>query len=103
MTQAGVAISEQRLSKDLGFSHAEFFRALPKALVGYDYAIAGELITVTLAGGKIEIRLGREQERRIAMLRLPRTQVDFRFVDLSDEQVSGFLQRFDRSFQRGGG
>ena len=62
------------------------------------------MVTLSEGGGRtLRIRLNAEGERRIANLALPRTIVEFRFEGYTDALVEAFLQRFDRSFRRGGG
>lgn len=41
--------------------------------------------------------------RQIALVRLPRLQVDFVFDAVSPEARAGFMRRFDLFMQRGGG
>ena len=41
--------------------------------------------------------------RQIALMRIPRLQVEFRFEHLSDQARTQFMRRFDLLTQRGGG
>jgi len=89
--------------REMGVTHAEFFRSLPPALGDAGHRIDGTLIRVSLPPGRLEIRLGPEGVRRIASLSLPRTVVTLRFENLERDAVDAFLLRFERAFQRGGG
>ncbi|MEE4379512.1 MAG: hypothetical protein V2J55_18660 [Candidatus Competibacteraceae bacterium] len=91
------------VTREMGLTHAEFFRTLARAFAGWRFEIQGTTVTIFEQERLLEITLAPEQERRIALLRLPVTQVKFTFHDYSDGQRSAFLRHFDRYFQRGGG
>jgi len=93
-----------RFSREMGVSHAEFFRTLPAALTGRDYTVSGTVVTVTeTADRRIVITLDPQSERRIAMLRLPMTLVTFEFCGYAESEIAAFMRHFERRFQRGGG
>ncbi|MEQ8495922.1 MAG: hypothetical protein RLW42_17050, partial [Gammaproteobacteria bacterium] len=54
-------------------------------------------------GRRLVVRLAAERERRIALLRLPVTDVHFEFTAFPAAARDAFLARFDRAFQKGGG
>jgi hypothetical protein len=89
--------------REMGLSHAEFFRTLARALAGWRFKIQSNTVVVFEQERCLKITLAPEQERRIAMLRLPVTQVTFTFHGYSDAQSNTFLRHFERYFQRGGG
>ncbi|MCK6426014.1 MAG: hypothetical protein L6Q75_13075 [Burkholderiaceae bacterium] len=55
------------------------------------------------AAGRLELRWQVLPARAIALMRMPRLQVAYRFSGLSAEQQAGFLHYFDLFMQRGGG
>jgi hypothetical protein len=93
----------QSFTKEMGYTHREFFRNLPVALKDVPYHVKGETISISYEDGKVEIQLGEMQNRQIASLSLPYMQVSFTFFDLSPEQREAFYTPFQRSYQKGGG
>ena len=90
-------------SREMGLTHAEFFRTLPAAMGGQDYVVAGSRVSVENGDRRLTISLDPEGERRIALLRLPVTRVTFEFSGYTQQDIDAFMQRFERRFQRGGG
>ncbi len=92
------------IQREMGLSHREFFRSLPNALSGYHYQISDSMITVMgQRSGSLTIKLGPQQERRIAALILPMTPVSFEFSQVAQAKIKAFMDNFQRHFQRGGG
>ena len=89
--------------REMSITHADLFRLLPAAIQNRPYALATRSITVQLEGGTVEIDFSEEEQRNIASLVLPVTHLNFRFCGVAPQAVSLFMERFDRSFQRGGG
>ena len=89
--------------RHMGLTRAEFLRTLPEALGHPHYSIDGDRIEIADRAGSILIRLGPPEERRIGMLRLPVTRVEFRFGAMPEAERERFMARFERYFQRGGG
>ncbi len=87
----------------MGVSHADFFRLLPRAMGDTPYEIDGLAVTGQIEQGAVEIRVGPEQTRRIALLAIPYCQVDFHYRNLSDARIDAFDAAFYLAFQRGGG
>ncbi len=94
---------EVRATKDMALSHADFFRILPALLDGESYEIDGNNVRIARESGHIEIRLSPESHRQMAALRLPRTQIELRFLDCSAQAMETFLANFDLRYRRGGG
>lgn len=90
-------------TREFGFSHAEFFRALPAAIAHRDYAVCGNTVRLDYEQGRVAIELGPEAVRAIALLRIPTTKLTFTFCQLSEPQREQFMRRFNLYFQRGGG
>lgn len=90
-------------SKEMGLTHADFFRLLPRAMGDYGYEIDGSTVRATVHAGTVEIVLGPQKTRQIALLRLPYAVVSFTFKDVSEAQQLAFTEHFDLHFRRGGG
>ena len=98
MTQAG-----DRITKEMAITHADFRRVLRGAFGEAVDDPGGNRLAVTIDGGRLDITLGPERERQIALFRLPACTVELAFTGLSPEAAGAALARFERSFQRGGG
>ncbi len=99
MSNASVVIN-----KDMGITHAEFLRLLPRALGDDGFAVAGTTITYQdQSGRKLTIQLEPESERRIALMRIATTPVSLHFQGYDEAALDAFMLRFDRAYQRGGG
>jgi hypothetical protein len=100
---AGQSRQPVRIVKDMTITHPEFFRTLQRLLHDSPHERAHDGVTFQLGGGRVEIRLGPEQDRRLGRFRLPRTLVEMRFDDCERGAVDAFVARFDLHFRRGGG
>lgn len=90
-------------SREMGLTHDDFWRLLPRAMGEHAYEIQGDTVHAKVQGGSLKISLGELQERRIALLRLPFAVVSFQFNDISEADQLAFKAHFDLHFQRGGG
>ena len=88
---------------EMGLTHAEFFRTLPAALGDRPYRVEGAVVSIDDQGHKVTIRLAPESMRRIALLQVPVTRVEFIFDGHEPEQIESFMAHFARYYQRGGG
>lgn len=89
--------------REMTITHDDFFRLLPKALAEYQFRISGNLIQVQLQSGSVDIQLTPETTRKIGNLELPVTHLDFHFENIAQDQMQVFFERFNRSYQKGGG
>ena len=87
----------------MGINHADFFRILPRALGTDDYAKTGNGAVLEGGGKRLEISLGPEGKRTIALLALPITMVTMRFTGYGEAELAETMKRFDLYFRRGGG
>lgn len=87
----------------MGLTHDDFWRLLPRAMGHHHYERKGDEVHATIDGGKLVIALGPPQERKIALLRIPYSEVVFTFTDVQEEQRAAFKTHFDLHYQRGGG
>ena len=96
-------LPEIRYSREMGLTDDDFWRILPKAMGEHSYRIDGRTVHGNVNAGTVEILLGPSQERRIALLRLPFSEVSFTFRDVTEAEQQAFKRHFDLYFQRGGG
>jgi hypothetical protein len=87
----------------MGLTPEEFLRTLPAALGDRDYSLRGQEILIRHPHGRIRILLHPIRQRKIGMLTLPVTSVEFCLQELGQEERQRFMTRFERYFQRGGG
>lgn len=87
----------------MGLTHSEFFRTLPAAMGELPYTVIDHQVQAHQDGKQLSIRLDPQQERRIALLRIPYTWVHFEFNDYSQSEIDQFMDYFNSRFQRGGG
>ena len=100
MNDTGTVIT---LRREMGISHADFFRSLPAAIEPGSFRLVDDTVWIETPAGELQIRLSPQGERRIAALRLPVTVIEFSFPGWTQDRVNEFLARFDRYFRRGGG
>ena len=91
------------ITREMGITHSEFFRLFPLAAEGYDCRIEGGTVTLRQSHRSLIIRLSAKSERRIALLTVPVTHVEFEFNSFTDQEMREFMERFDRAYQRVGG
>ena len=92
------------VDKEMGITHAEFFRVIGRALDGRPHRVEGTRVRLAEGDGRrLDITLAAEGERRIAGLALPVTRVRLAFTGYGETEAADLLARFDRWFQRGGG
>lgn len=87
----------------MGVDHRDFFRYLPRAMGEHPYRVEGSTVHAEIDGGMLEMRIGAEQIRRIALIALPYCEVSFTFRGMSVASQQAFKRHFDLRFQRGGG
>ena len=92
-----------QFSRDMGITHADFFRLLPKAVNGRTYSVEQNKVNIVEAERQVVLSLSPQGERVIASLRLPTTRVDFAFSNYSKAEVDRFMAHFELYFRRGGG
>ena len=97
------ALPVVRIVKDMGITHAEFFRTVRSLLDGEEAEVGDDGVTLRRGAAAIEIRLGPEGARSLGRFRLPRTEVELLFRGCTAAEVSAFVARFDNCFRRGGG
>jgi len=91
------------LEREMGLDHADFWRLLPRAVGDRPWRADGHRAVIDLAAGRVEIELGRERVRRIALMAIPVTPVTIRWQGVDKAVFDAFLADFERHYQRGGG
>jgi hypothetical protein len=91
------------IEKEMGITHAEFFRVIRRALAGRPHVIEGNRVRIEDGPCRLDITLSAEEERRIALVALPVTRVRLAFTGYGPAETAEALAAFDRWFQRGGG
>jgi hypothetical protein len=89
--------------RDMACTEAEWLGWLPRALNGHDWRLNGALLTVPVGDGTLSVRWHTLAPRVIALLKLPRLNVEYDFQGVSPEDRAAFMRRFDLYMQRGGG
>ena len=98
-----MARDEHVVDKEMGTTHKEFFRLLPKAVGDAGIEVDGLDVRVSDGARLLRISLSEESERRLGNFRLPVTHVRLTFSGYSDAEREAALNRFWHAFQKGGG
>ena len=91
------------IEKEMGMTHSDFFRTIPRALGSEDYTRSANGVVMETDGRRLEIVVGLEGERRIALMVIPRTQVTMTFSGYDETEIKAAVKRFDMMFKKGGG
>ena len=90
--------------KDMALTFEDFKRGLPAAMAGLDYMIDGTTVRTGDTEKGITITVKPLPARVLGgLLRVERSEVRIVFRGYGEAESSGFMDRFDRSYQRGGG
>jgi len=91
------------VDKEMGITHADFFRTIPRALNSTRYRQSATGVTLEADGRRLEVTIGPEGERRIALMVIPKTQVRLVFSGYDKDEIEAAIKRFDMMFKKGGG
>jgi len=91
------------VKKEMALTYADFFRTIARALGTNDFKTKPDGVVLDVGGKRLEITLGPERRRKIAMLEIPACDVTLTFTGYSDEEKAATLDLFWRMFQKGGG
>ena len=89
--------------REMACTEAEWLRLLPAAIGRHAWRQEPGGASVTIGSGTLRLRWRVAQPRAIALLRMPRLLVGFRFGDVAAAERVDFMNRFDLFMQRGGG
>jgi len=90
-----------KIEKEMGYTHADFFRLLPRAMGANPYEINGLEVNCNLPSGSLRITLGEERERQLVLVVMPYTNVTFEYTNVSDEDRERFIKYFELRFMKG--
>lgn len=90
-------------TRELGLTHAEFYRSLPPAIAHRVFTVEDNRVRIDDGDRTVTIELGEQRYRSIASLRLPYLEARFTFLGFTTAERLKFMERFERYFQRGGG
>ena len=93
----------ERFEREMGCTQAEWLMWLPAAIGAHAWQREGDSAVVRIAAGTLLLQWQVGEPRVIALIRLPRLHVQFRFEGVDAEQRLAFMKRFDLYMQRGGG
>jgi hypothetical protein len=94
------------LKRDMAVTHDEFYRLIIKTIIdGHLLKIDPENSSVSFPflNGYVDINLDNQLTRKIASLSIHHTPMNFKFQGLTKEQIDTYLEKFNTTFQKGGG
>jgi len=95
---------EPVFEREQGCTEAEWLSWLPGAVRDHTLHLGGPgRAHVAIGTGRLELAWAALPPRQIALIRMPRLRVGFRFEGVDAEARSRFMQYFDLFLQRGGG
>ena len=91
--------------RDQGCTEAEWLAWLPGAVRGHALTVsrAGGGAQVAIDAGTLDLTWHALPPRQIALVRLPRLAIRFRFDGVDEDARQRFMRYFDLYMQRGGG
>lgn len=90
--------------RDQGCTEVEWLAWLPGAVRGHVLTLPSPgSAQVAIDGGRLELAWHVLPPRQIALVRLPRLAIRFRFLDVDEAARQRFMRYFDLYMQRGGG
>nr|MDP2191308.1 hypothetical protein [Rhodoferax sp.] len=93
----------ERFDREMGCTEAEWLRWLPNAIGEQHWKLQANAAGVRIDDGALGLTWRTGAPRVIALMRIPRLLVSFRFAGLDHSQRYAFMKRFDLYMQRGGG
>jgi hypothetical protein len=93
----------ERFEREMGCTEAEWLMWLPAAIGERHWKLQANSAGVRIGDGALGLSWRTGEPRVIALLRMPRLLVSFRFAGLDEAQRYAFMKRFDLYMQRGGG
>ena len=93
----------ERFAREMGCTPGEWLRWLPAAVGEHPWQLGAASAKIDLGEGSLTIQWREGEPRVIALVRMPRLHVDFRFEGVDAQRRLAFMKRFDLYMQRGGG
>ncbi len=96
---------DEHFDREMGCTEEEWLRWLPLAAGVHAAQVdaAGRRATIAIGRGDCQLAWSPLPERQIALMRIPRLAVSFRFDAVDAAHRLGFMRHFDLHTQRGGG
>jgi len=98
-----VSVDPVSIDKEMALTHADFFRIIARALGTGDFDKKPDGVVLEDGDRRLEVSLGPERSRRIAMMEIPACDVTLVFSGYGEEERAAALDLFWRMFQKGGG
>jgi hypothetical protein len=92
-----------QFEREMGCTEAELKRWLPGALCGRSVLVSGSSAEIAVDAGTLGLQWRALEPRRIALLRMPRLAVSFRFDGVDETTRQQVMRQFDLYTHRGGG
>jgi hypothetical protein len=93
----------ERFERDMGCTEEEWLRWLPSALGDCHWKLQSQTAGARIGDGALGLKWQVAEPRVIALVRMPRLLVSFRFAGVDEPARFAFMKRFDLHMQRGGG
>jgi hypothetical protein len=93
----------ERFERDMGCTEADWLRWLPDAIGDHVWKLQTHSAGVRIGDGALGLNWRVAEPRVVALVRLPRLIVNFRFAGIDDAERYTFMKRFDLFMHRGGG
>lgn len=93
----------ERFEREMACTEADWLRLLPDAIGEHHWKHQGQTVGVRIGDGALGLKWQVAEPRAIALVRMPRLLVSFRFGGVDDDTRNAFMKRFDLFMQRGGG
>ena len=94
---------EERFEREMGCTEKEWLRWLPNAIGEHHWKMQDQTAGVRIGEGALGLKWQVGEPRVIALARIPRLLVSFRFAGVDETTRYLFMKRFDLYMQRGGG
>lgn len=94
---------EERFERDMACTEGDWLRWLPDAIGAHHWKRQDRSVGVRIGDGALGLKWEVAEPRVIALVRLPRLLVRFRFAGVEAATRNAFMTRFDLYMQRGGG
>jgi hypothetical protein len=93
----------EAFDREMGCTEAELLQCLPGASRERPVTVTLGQAAVAIGEGQLALTWQTLPLRQIALLRMPRLAVSFRFSGVDETQRQSFMRYFDLYTQRGGG
>ncbi len=91
------------IEKEMGITYSDFFRIIGNALGSPDFEKWDQGVRLIDGDKKMEITLGPEGQRKIALMVIPLVSRVVPKAELLEEALKAAVKRFDMMFKKGGG